>query len=38
MRPLDIFDLLLHGIPWVLLGLKLWREAQLKRENNPPQN
>jgi hypothetical protein len=22
-RPIDIFDLLLHGIPWVLLGVKL---------------
>jgi hypothetical protein len=22
-RPIDIFDLLLHGLPWVLLGLKL---------------
>ncbi|MCP5417373.1 MAG: RND transporter [Chromatiaceae bacterium] len=23
--PIDIFDLLLHGAPWVLLGLKLYR-------------
>jgi hypothetical protein len=22
-RPIDIFDLVLHGAPWVLLGLKL---------------
>ena len=22
-RPIDIFDLLLHGIPWILLGVKL---------------
>jgi hypothetical protein len=22
-RPIDIFDLILHGAPWVLLGLKL---------------
>lgn len=22
-RPIDIFDLLLHAAPWVLLGLKL---------------
>ncbi|MCB1334549.1 MAG: RND transporter [Roseivivax sp.] len=22
-RPIDIFDLALHGAPWVLLGLKL---------------
>lgn len=26
-RPLDIFDLLFHGLPWVLLGLKLGRET-----------
>ncbi|GAB6051354.1 hypothetical protein JCM17960_01740 [Magnetospira thiophila] len=24
-RPLDIFDLLLHGTPWILLGLKALR-------------
>jgi len=24
-RPIDIFDLLLHGTPWLLLGLKLFR-------------
>ncbi len=24
-RPIDIFDLLLHGVPWLLLGLKLFR-------------
>jgi len=24
-RPIDIFDLLLHGLPWLLLGLKLAR-------------
>ncbi len=22
-KPVDIFDLLMHGTPWVLLGLKL---------------
>lgn len=26
-RPIDIFDLFLHGTPWVLLGLKLIRVA-----------
>lgn len=26
-RPMDIFDLILHGAPWVLLGLKLVRMA-----------
>jgi hypothetical protein len=25
-RPIDIFDLLLHAAPWVLLGLKLVRD------------
>lgn len=24
-RPIDIFDLVLHGAPWVLLGVKLAR-------------
>jgi len=24
-KPIDIFDLFLHGTPWVLLGLKLVR-------------
>ena len=23
-RPIDIFDLFLHGIPWLALGLKLY--------------
>lgn len=26
-RPIDIFDLLMHGAPWVLLGLKLHRST-----------
>jgi hypothetical protein len=25
VRPIDIFDLLLHASPWVLLGIKLGR-------------
>ena len=24
-RPIDVFDLVLHGAPWVLLGMKLAR-------------
>ena len=24
-RPIDIFDFLMHGAPWVLLGIKLAR-------------
>jgi hypothetical protein len=27
-RPIDIFDLLLHAVPWGLLGLKLYRMAR----------
>jgi hypothetical protein len=30
-RPIDIFDLLMHGAPWILLVMKLGREAQLRR-------
>lgn len=26
-RPVDMFDLLLHGVPWALLGVKLYRGA-----------
>jgi hypothetical protein len=28
VKPLDIFDLLLHSVPLALLGLRLWRDAQ----------
>ncbi len=31
-RPIDIFDLVLHGTPWVLLLLKLLRLAQNRDE------
>lgn len=30
-KPIDIFDLLLHGIPWLLLGLKLFRQFVLSK-------
>ena len=30
-RPIDIFDLLLHTVPLVLLGLRLWRDLQRRR-------
>ena len=30
-RPLDIFDLALHGAPWLLLLFKLYRRFVLKR-------
>jgi hypothetical protein len=26
VRPLDIFDLLMHGTPLLLVALKLWRQ------------
>ena len=29
--PLDIFDQFLHGTPWVVLALKLYRVRQLRR-------
>ncbi len=31
-RPIDIFDLLLHGAPWVLLTLKLARTLVIAKE------
>ncbi len=31
VRPIDIFDLLLHGIPWLLLLAKLARMAVTRR-------
>jgi hypothetical protein len=31
VRPIDIFDLLLHGIPWLLLLAKLGRMATAPR-------
>lgn len=29
-KPIDMFDLLLHGTPWVLLGIKLFRIGQMR--------
>jgi hypothetical protein len=34
-KPIDIFDLLLHTVPLVLLGLRLWREVQRRRRPPP---
>ena len=31
-KPIDIFDLFMHGTPWVLLGLKFIREQMKKSE------
>jgi hypothetical protein len=33
-QPIDIFDLLLHTVPLVLLGVRLWRDLQRRRR--PP--
>ena len=30
-KPIDIFDLFMHGTPWVLLILKLLRTASIKQ-------
>jgi hypothetical protein len=30
VRPIDIFDLLLHGVPWLLLLVKLGRLALVR--------
>jgi hypothetical protein len=32
VRPLDIFDLLMHSVPLALLLLRLWRDAQRRRQ------
>lgn len=31
VRPIDIFDLLMHGTPWLLLIAKLMRLARARR-------
>lgn len=31
VKPLDIFDLLLHSAPLLLLALRLWRDWQRRR-------
>lgn len=31
-KPIDIFDLLLHSVPLALLVLRLWRDAQRRRQ------
>ena len=31
IRPIDIFDLLFHGVPWLLLLAKLSRQALLSK-------
>jgi hypothetical protein len=31
VKPIDIFDLLLHSVPLVLLAVRLWRDVQRRR-------
>ena len=31
VKPIDIFDLLLHSVPLVLLAVRLWRDARRGR-------
>lgn len=33
-RPIDMFDLFLHGLPWLLLGLKLGRQYSPSRSSS----
>jgi len=33
-RPIDIFDLVMHGAPWALLLLKLYRQSQRGRSSS----
>lgn len=33
-RPIDIFDLIMHGAPWALLILKLYRQSQRGRSTS----
>ena len=33
-KPIDIFDLFMHGTPWLLLGLKTIRHFTLTGNNN----
>jgi len=30
-RPIDVFDLFLHGSPWVWLGVTIWRRRRAGR-------
>lgn len=34
-RPVDIFDLLLHSVPALLLALRLWRDARRRQSRKP---
>ncbi|MDZ4162548.1 MAG: hypothetical protein U1D28_11800 [Burkholderiales bacterium] len=31
VKPIDVFDLLMHSVPLVLLAVRLWRDMQRRR-------
>ncbi len=33
-KPIDIFDFFLHNAPMVVLAIRLWRDAQRRRQGN----
>lgn len=33
-KPIDIFDFFLHNAPMVLLVIRLWRDAQRRKQGN----
>ena len=34
VKPIDIFDLLLHSVPLVLLAVRLWRDTRRRRSGH----
>jgi hypothetical protein len=34
VKPIDIFDLLMHSVPLLLLAVRLWRDMQ-RRQSKP---
>lgn len=34
VQPIDIFDLLLHSVPLVLLAVRLWRQMRHKKRGS----
>jgi hypothetical protein len=35
-RPVDVFDLCLHGLPWLLLAIRLWLGISGRANPAPP--
>ncbi len=36
VRPIDIFDLCLHALPWLLLAIRLWLALRERSAPVPP--